>query len=114
MCVHRRRQADRIIVIAQVWFDEVRELSLSKVRAKKIVTDPLFFQNWHTSFQSLPHQNSERDTKCSNTLYTVSSHISEIRVQHVGDAVKLNFSAGGLPLPKVTLFKNVQLIFPKL
>ena len=54
MCVHRRRQADRIIVIAQVWFDEVRELSLSKVKAIKIVTDPLFFQNWHTSFQSLP------------------------------------------------------------
>ena len=46
-------------------------------------------------------------------FYIVSSHISEIQVQHVGDAVKFNCSAGGLPLPKVTLFKDVRLIFPR-
>ena len=38
--------------------------------------------------------------------YIVSSPPSEIRVQNVGDTVRLNCSAGGTPLPKVTWFKN--------
>jgi len=35
---------------------------------------------------------------------------SEIRVQNVGDSVKLNCSASGLPLPKVKWFKDGSLI----
>ena len=38
--------------------------------------------------------------------YIISSPPDEIQVQHVGDTVKLNCSAGGSPLPKVTWFKN--------
>ena len=38
--------------------------------------------------------------------YIVSSPPSEIQVQNVGDTVRLNCSAGGTPLPKVTWFKN--------
>ena len=38
--------------------------------------------------------------------YIVSSPPNAIQVQRVGDTVKLNCSAGGSPLPKVTWFKN--------
>ena len=38
--------------------------------------------------------------------YIVSSPPGEIQVQKVGDTVRLNCSAGGSPLPKVTWFKN--------
>jgi len=42
--------------------------------------------------------------------YIVSSPLREIQVQNVGDSVKLNCSAGGLPLPKVKWFKDGSLI----
>ena len=41
----------------------------------------------------------------------MSSPLREIQVQNVGDSVKLNCSAGGLPLPKVKWFKDGSLIF---
>ena len=43
----------------------------------------------------------------------MSSPPSEIKVQHVGDTVKLNCSAGGSPLPKVTWFKNGRRVFSR-
>ena len=42
--------------------------------------------------------------------YIVSSPSSEIQVQNVGDTVRLNCSAGGSPLPKVTWFKDARRI----
>ena len=45
--------------------------------------------------------------------YIVSSPPNEIQVQHVGDTVKLNCSAGGSPLPKVTWFKNGRSVFSR-
>lgn len=42
--------------------------------------------------------------------YIVSSPPSEIKVQNVGDSVKLNCSARGLPLPKVKWFKDGRII----
>lgn len=58
-----------------------------------------------------------KETQNAQIPCHINSHINEIQVQHVGDAVKLqlklNCSAGGLPLPKVTLFKDVRLIFPR-
>ena len=42
--------------------------------------------------------------------YIVVSPPSEIRVQNVGDTVKLNCSASGLPLPKVKWFKDGSVI----
>ena len=44
----------------------------------------------------------------------MSSPPSEIQVQHVGDTVKLNCSAGGSPLPKVTWLKNGRPVIPTL
>ena len=38
--------------------------------------------------------------------YIVSSPPSDIQVQNVGDTVRLNCSAGGSPLPKVTWLKD--------
>lgn len=43
----------------------------------------------------------------------MSSPPSEIKVQHVGDTVKLNCSAGGSPLPKVAWFKNGRRVFSR-
>ncbi|XP_022792170.1 neural cell adhesion molecule L1.1-like isoform X2 [Stylophora pistillata] len=45
--------------------------------------------------------------------YIVSSPPKEIKVQHVGDAVTLNCSAGGSPLPKVTWFKDGRRVFSR-
>ena len=45
--------------------------------------------------------------------YIVSRPPSEIKVQHVGDTVNLNCSAGGSPLPKVTWFKNGRPVFSR-
>lgn len=42
--------------------------------------------------------------------YIVSSPPSEIRVQKVGDSIKLNCSARGLPLPKVKWLKDGSVI----
>ena len=42
--------------------------------------------------------------------YIVSSLPSGIKVQNVGDSVKLNCSARGLPLPKVKWFKDGSII----
>ena len=42
--------------------------------------------------------------------YIVSSPPSEIQVQNIGDSVRLNCSARGLPLPKVKWFKNGRII----
>ena len=42
----------------------------------------------------------------------MSSPPSKIQIQNVGDTVKLNCSAGGSPLPKVTWFKDGQRIVP--
>ncbi|KAL9961634.1 hypothetical protein ACROYT_G030617 [Oculina patagonica] len=42
--------------------------------------------------------------------YIVSSPPSEIQVPNVGDSVKLNCSARGLPIPKAKWFKDGQLI----
>ena len=42
--------------------------------------------------------------------YIVSSPPKEIKVQKVGDSVKLNCSARGLPLPKVQWLKDGSLI----
>ena len=43
----------------------------------------------------------------------MSSPPSEIQVQNVGDTVKLNCSAGGSPLPKVTWFKDGRRIISR-
>lgn len=40
----------------------------------------------------------------------MSSSLRQMQVQNVGDSVKLNCSAGGLPLPKVKWFKDGSLI----
>ena len=40
----------------------------------------------------------------------MSSPLGEIQVQNVGDSVKLNCSARGLPLPKVKWFKDGRII----
>ena len=45
--------------------------------------------------------------------YIVSSPPNEIQVQHVGDTVQLNCSAGGSPLPKVTWFKDGRRVFSR-
>ena len=42
--------------------------------------------------------------------YIVSSPPSEIQVQNIGDSVRLNCSALGLPLPKVKWLKNGSII----
>ena len=40
----------------------------------------------------------------------VSNPLDEIEVQNVGDSIKLNCSARGLPLPKVKWLKNGRII----
>ena len=45
--------------------------------------------------------------------YIVSSPPSEVKVQNIGDSVKLNCSARGSPLPKVKWFKDRNKIIPK-
>ena len=45
--------------------------------------------------------------------YMVSSSPSEIQVQNVGDNVRLNCSAGGSPLPKVTWLKDRRRIISR-
>ena len=45
--------------------------------------------------------------------YIVSSPPNEIQVQHVSDTVKLNCSARGSPLPKITWFKDVPRVFSR-
>ena len=45
--------------------------------------------------------------------YIVSSPPSEIQVQNVGDTVRLNCSAGGSPLPKVTWLKDRRRIISR-
>lgn len=40
----------------------------------------------------------------------VSSPSNEIQVQNVGDAVRLNCSASGMPLPKVEWYKDGRLV----
>ena len=42
----------------------------------------------------------------------MSSPPSKIQIQNVGDTVRLNCSASGSPLPKVTWFKDGQRIVP--
>ena len=44
--------------------------------------------------------------------YIVSSPRNEIQVQNVGDTVRLNCSAGGSPLPKVSWLKEGRRIIP--
>ena len=45
--------------------------------------------------------------------FIVSSPPSEIQVQNVGDTVRLNCSAGGSPLPKVTWLKDRRRIISR-
>ena len=72
--------------------------------------------------------NFHRDDSCNNIVfffffffhlspkvnpYIVSSPLSDIQVQNVGDTVRLNCSAGGSPLPNVTWLKDRRRIISR-
>lgn len=44
--------------------------------------------------------------------YIVSGPPSEIQIKNVGDSVKINCTARGLPLPKVKWFKDKNNVIP--